>query len=87
MAKRPARPKKKSSSNGHDLLKAPEAAVISEVVKLFPKEWRRSPAWKHFQVAQVEFLTGMQFLVKELLERMKVPAEQDSELKRIPVQK
>jgi hypothetical protein len=53
---------------------------------MLPRGWRRSPAWKHFRTAQVEFLTGMQVLLNDCLERMKLPEEEENELRRIPVQ-
>ena len=87
MAKRPARSKKKPAthSNGSEFLRP--APALPDLTMLLPRDWRRSPAWKHFQTAQVEFLTGMQYLMKDLLERMKMRPEDESQLKRIDVEK
>lgn len=54
---------------------------------LVPPEWRRSPAWRHLRSAQVEFLTGMQILLKEVLDRVKSRRDQERQLQRIEVEK
>ncbi len=54
---------------------------------LVPPEWRRSPAWKHFRSAQVEFLSGVQILLKEILDRVKSRRDQERQLQRIEVEK
>jgi hypothetical protein len=51
-----------------------------------PREWRHSPAWKHFRSAQVEFLSGVQILLKEALDRVKSRREQERTLQRIEVE-
>ncbi len=62
-------------------------APLPSLAQLLPRQWRRSPAWKHFQTAQVEFLTGMQVLLHDLLEHLKVRDEEERELRRIAVEK
>lgn len=59
--------------------------VFPDLLQLLPREWRRSPAFQHFRTAQVEFLTGLQLLVHDCLERMKISEERERELRRIEV--
>ena len=65
----------------------PAPPLLPDLTRLLPADWRRSEAWKHFQAAQVEFLTGMQLLLNDCLERLKLPEESERELRRITVQK
>ena len=60
--------------------------MFPEVSRLLPREWRRSAAWKHFQVSQVEFLTGLQVLMHDVLEQMKLRDEREYKLRRIEVE-
>lgn len=86
MANRPAPQKKRNTSRNGPEPKLPTPRM-PDLTRMLPREWRRSPAWKHFQTAQVEFLTGMQYLMKDLLERMKMRPGDEGELKRIQVGK
>ncbi len=89
MANQRKPPRKKPSSNGRKPRSAVsdlETAIAPEVLASLPPDFRGSPAWQHFQAAQLEFLTGMQFLLRDLLERMGVP-QQSPKLKRIEVKK
>ena len=76
---------RKQRSNGRKERAAPPP-LFPDLTRLLPREWRRSPAFQHFRTAQVEFLTGMQVLLNDCLERMKIPEERDRELRRIQVQ-
>lgn len=60
---------------------------MPDLVQLLPREWRRSPAWKHFRTAQVEFLTGLQILMNDCLERMKIGEETERDIRRIQVER
>lgn len=75
--------RERKPSNGRKGRPAPP--VLPDWTRLVPREWRRSPAWEHFRNAQVEFLTGMQVLLSDCLERMKMPDEKERELRRIEV--
>ncbi len=76
----------KRSSNGSDHQQAAMPSM-PDLTLLLPPTWRRSEAWQHFRNAQVEFLTGMQVLVNDVLERMKLPDEQHRQIRRIEVEK
>lgn len=54
--------------------------------QLLPRVTFRSPAWRHFRTAQVEFLTGMQQLLHDCLEEMKLRERPSRDLKRIQVE-
>ncbi len=53
---------------------------------LLPRMNFRSPAWGHFRIAQVEFITGMQQLLHDCLEEMKLRERPSRELRRIQVE-
>jgi hypothetical protein len=59
--------------------------LISDLVGMLPPEWQHSPAWKHFQAAQAEFLTGVQFLIRDVVEKIQLPADR-ARLSRIRVE-
>lgn len=80
-----ANPQRRKPNNGRRE-RGTQPPLFPDFTRLLPRAWRRSPAWKHFRAAQVEFLTGMQMLLNDCLERMKIPEEQEQELRRIPVQ-
>lgn len=54
--------------------------------RILPRMRFRSPAWKHFRTAEVEFLTGMQHLLHDCLEEMKMTEQPGRDLRRIEVQ-
>ena len=54
--------------------------------RILPGMRFRSPAWRHFRTAQVEFLTGMQQLLHDCLEEMKLTERPSRDLRRIEVQ-
>jgi hypothetical protein len=82
MASRQRRPSKRPARR-----ERPAAEVLPNLRALVPREWRHSPAWKHFRSAQVEFLSGVQILLKEALDRVKSRREQERTLQRIEVEK
>ncbi len=77
---------RKPPNNGRRGRPVPPPLAL-DLTRMLPREWRRSPAWKHFRTAQVEFLTGMQMLMNDWLERLKMPEEGQRELRRIQVEK
>jgi len=81
MASRQRRPSKKPARR-----KRPAMAVLPNLQALVPPEWRRSPAWKHFRSAQVEFLSGVQILLHAALDRVKSRREEERTLQRIEVE-
>jgi len=80
-----ANPPRRKPNNGRRGRNA-QPPLFPDLTRMLPRAWRRSPAWKHFRTAQVEFLKGMQMLLNDCLERMKLPEEEENELRRIPVQ-
>ena len=78
--------RRRQPGNGRRERPAAAAPVFPDFTRLLPRQWRRSPAWKHFRAAQVEFLTGMQVLLNDCLERMKISEESQRELRRIEVE-
>ena len=85
MATRQKRPAKRSN-NGPDR-EQPQLPPLPDLSLLLPPTWRRSEAWQHFRNSQVEFLTGMQVLLNDVLERLKLPDEQHRQIRRIEVEK
>ena len=79
-----ANPPRKSPRNAPQA--RPTAPRFADLRRVLPVGCCQSAAWKHFRSAQVEFLTGMQVLVHDSLEWMKLSKERDRELRRIPVQ-
>ena len=80
------RPRRQSKKRASKRRRATPAA-FPNLETLLPPEWRRSPAWKHFRAARLEFLSGVQILLKDAVERLRSEREQDRELQRIEVEK
>ncbi len=54
--------------------------------RMLPQIPRGSSAWRHFRIAQAEFLTGMQQLLHDSLEEVELRVRPARELRRIDVQ-
>ena len=62
------------------------ASVFPNLRRILPRMNFRSPAWRHFRNAEVEFLTGMQKLLHDCLEQMKLTEQPARDLRRIEFQ-